>query len=105
MTGDRKMFTTFENGKGSEKITFGEHLFFAGHVLSASTIEHPMFSTGLVVHLQNKNQVLLGTQICLGPWRLVTKALGTQIAFFLAPKIEVPTNLAMTLPSLVFLSI
>ena len=25
MTGDRKMFTTFENGKGSDKITFGDN--------------------------------------------------------------------------------
>jgi hypothetical protein len=30
----------------------------------------------------------------LGPWMLVTKVFGTQIAFFLFPTIEVPTNLA-----------
>jgi hypothetical protein len=40
------------------------------------------------------NQSLLGTQICLGPWMLVTKVFGTQMAFFLVPTIEVPTNLA-----------
>jgi hypothetical protein len=41
------------------------------------------------------NQSLLGTQICLGPWMLVTKDFGTQMAFFV-PTIEVPTNLACT---------
>jgi hypothetical protein len=42
------------------------------------------------------NHSLLGTQICLGPRMLVTKGFGTQIAFFLVPTIEVPTNLART---------
>jgi hypothetical protein len=40
------------------------------------------------------NQSLLGTQICLGPRMLVTNDFGTQMAFFLVPTIEVPTNLA-----------
>lgn len=73
-------------------------------MLGTTAIKYPMLSNGLVFHLQNKNQVILGTQICLSSWRLVTKVLGTQIAFFLAPRIEVPINFAITLPSLDFLS-
>jgi hypothetical protein len=39
-----------------------------------------MSSTGLVIHLQKGDYLLLGTQTCLGAWMLVTKALGTHMA-------------------------
>jgi hypothetical protein len=72
----------------------GEYPHIPGHVLSAPTIQHLMTHSCLVVHLQNGNQSLLGTQTCLGHWMVVTKVFGTQMAFFLLPIIEVPTNLA-----------
>jgi hypothetical protein len=53
-----------------------------------------MIPSHLVVYLQKGNQSILGTQTCLGPWMLVTKVFGTQMAFFLLPTIEVPRNLA-----------
>jgi hypothetical protein len=72
----------------------GEHPHIPGHVLSAPTIQHSMIPSRLAVHLQKGNQSLLGTQTCLDPWMLVTKVFDTQMAFFLLPTIEVPTNLA-----------
>jgi hypothetical protein len=32
----------------------GEHFHISGHVLSASTIQHPMIPSRLVVHLQKE---------------------------------------------------
>jgi hypothetical protein len=57
-----------------------------------------MSSTGLVIHLQKGDYLLLGTQTCLGAWMLVTKALGTHMAFFLVLLTGKPINLAHTTP-------
>ena len=43
-----------------------------------------------------EDQFFLGTQTCLGPWRLVTKLFRTQMAFFFEAIHGVPMNLAFT---------
>jgi hypothetical protein len=72
-----------------------EHPHIIGHVLSTHAIKYPMVATHLVFYLQNY-QFLLNNQTCLSPWMLVTKSFGTQMTFFLASIIGVPTNFAQT---------
>jgi hypothetical protein len=57
-----------------------EHTRVTGHMLSATTINNPMSSTGLVVHLHTRDQAFcLGTQTWEGPLTFSTSDLAIQI--------------------------
>ena len=88
MIGDPRMFTSLdEEVDGQARITFGDNskgnvkgrwtvigacgpynlggsATITGHILCATTINNPMTSTGLVVHLHTRDQACLGTQTC-----------------------------------------